>query len=898
MSAAIGHRSRAGAVSNAGKRLAARAIVLLALSGVAGAAPAASRWSLLPQPVHAQLTASRVVRISDGARVAVRGADRRQLESIADRFIRLVASTRGLHLRAAAAGERPAITFAVNPHSNVVGDAGYRIVIGEHGVWILARSPRGAFYGGVTLWQLLTAPGWTRGSAASIAAGVIDDHPRFAWRALLLDSGRHFQSVADIKQLIHWMSLEKLNVLLWHLTEDQGWRLEIPQYPALTETGACRRAVGLDVELTGAADKPYCGFYTEAQVRDIVRYAAARFVTVVPEIDLPGHSQAAVAAYPWLGVTGNDPPVWTDWGVSPWLLNPDDRTLQFVDTVLDEVMRLFPSRYVSIGGDEADKEQWNASPQVRAQMRRLGLANMDQLQGWFTSRVADHLIRHGRTPVGWDDELLAGATLPASEVVMSWHDDDEERVALEAIRQGHRVILNPQGSLYFDHYQSDLPDERPGQPPEVTLREAYDAAVIPPRATAAEASGVIGVQADLWTELMPTFALDQHALFPRLAALSELGWSPASAHDWNGFLQRLTGELSRYRALGIGYADTAFAPKFDVTAGRKGTLRVALSDQARFGNIRYTTDGSRPTATATPYVRPLEFSARGRVTLRAATFAPDGFMLAAPRMQVLDASTLLRRDGSELESCSGQPGMRLGGNRPPHGPRPVYELDVGDMCWNWARAPLHGSRRVSLTVGRVTWRFGDEAKEAVVRPKASPAGEFVIHADSCTGPLLATLPLAPATAAAGRASSRAKSWRRGGMAFGTCASSPPAIRTTASACVQPTSQAPRVNCRIHGVARRGGAIVHGSTAYGCPDRQLRGSGRRAASRADDPIARRQKGQVRYGRQRDRYAHRVDGRIVHGHRHRCACLADARDRAEAHGPGHPGQHLGGKHRPAA
>jgi hexosaminidase len=587
--------------------------------------------------------------------------------------------------------------------------------------------------------------------------------------------------VADIEKLIDWMSLDKLNVLLWHLTEDQGWRLEIPKYPALTKTGACRKAAGLDIELTeaqrdrnavegiprssygatwerespeapaarrgetGAADKPYCGFYTEAQVRDIVRYAAARFVTVVPEIDLPGHSQAAVAAYPWLGVSGERPSVWTDWGVSPWLLKPDEKTLQFVDDVLDEVMQLFPSRYISIGGDEADKQQWNASPELRERMRRLGLANMDQLQSWFTGQVADHLVKHGRTPVGWDDELVAGAQLPASEVVMSWHGNDQEHVALEATAQGHDVVLTPQESLYFDHYQSDLPDEWPGAAPMATLRQTYDTVVIPNGATAVESSRVIGVQGGLWTELMPSFASDQHALYPRVAALSELGWSAASAHNWNGFLQRLPAELARYRALGIGYADTAFAPAFDVAAGGKGMLRVALSNQAKFGEIRYTTDGSAPVSTSTQYVRPLEFSVQGNVTLRAATFAPGGgFDLAAPRTRVLDASTLLGRDGSELAACSNQPGTRLGGNQPAQGPRPVYTADIGNMCWQWRRAPLEGIQHVTLTVERVAWRFGDEANGATVRPKASAAGEFEIHVDSCTGPVLASLPLASA----------------------------------------------------------------------------------------------------------------------------------------------------------
>jgi hexosaminidase len=417
--------------------------------------------------------------------------------------------------------------------------------------------------------------------------------------------------------------------------------------------------------------------------------------------------------------------------------------LQFVDDVLDEVMQLFPSRYISIGGDEADKQQWNASPEVRAQMRKLGLANMDQLQGWFTHQVAAHLIQHGRTPVGWDDELVAGATLPAPEVVMSWHGDDNERVALTAIRQGHDVVMTPQESLYFDHYQSDLPDEWPGPPPAATLRQAYETAVIPSGANAVEAQRIIGVQGGLWAEQMPTFAHDQHAVFPRIAALAELGWSPSNARDWNGFLQRLPAELARYRALGIGYADSAFAPVFHVTAA-DGALRVELSNQVAFGTIRYTTDGSEPTRQSTPYTGPLTLATP--TTLRAATFAPDGFELAAPRTQVLDETTLLSRDSSALATCSRQPASRLEGSKPTKGARPIYAVDIGNACWLWPQAPLDGIQHVAITVERIAWRFGDEAKDAVVRPKASVAGEFDIHADSCTGPLLARLPLKGAKA--------------------------------------------------------------------------------------------------------------------------------------------------------
>lgn len=741
MSGAAGHCSRQTL-----PRGFAIAVACLATTGKAVAAPASaaasSPWSLLPQPATVRLAESGALKISDGALVAVRGASRAQVQNIADRFAQLAANTRGLKLRIAATTDtRAAITFDVDPNANVVGDSGYRIEVGAEGVRVIARSPSGVFYGGVTLWQLLTPPGWIRGSAAEIAQGVIEDHPRFAWRALLLDSGRHFQSVAEIKQLIDWMSLDKLNVLIWHLTEDQGWRLEIPKYPELTKTGACRKAVGQDIELTGAPDKPYCGFYTEAQVREIVHYAVDRFVTIVPEIDIPGHSQAAVAAYPWLGVTGERPDVWTNWGISPWLLKPNEKTLQFVYDVFDEVMRLFPSRYISFGGDEADKQQWNTSPELRARMQRLGLANMDQLQGWFTGQVADHLVKQGRTPVGWDDALIAGVKIPASQVVMSWHAGDERRVVLE---QDHEVVLAPPESLYFDYYQSNLPDEWQGQPPMTTLRQAYDTEVVPSGATAAQANRIIGVQGNLWSELMPRFANIQHALFPRIAALSEVGWSTASAHDWNGFLRRLPVELARYRALGIRYADTAFAPAFSVTAGGKGMPQVALSNQVSFGEIRYTTDGSTPTSKSTPYVKPLQFPAQGKVTLRAATFAPGGFDLSAPRTQLLDGSTLLTRNDSELESCSNRPQMRLDGNLPAQGPRPVFKLSVGDMCWLWRTAPLQGIERITLTVGHVAWRFGDDARDAVVHPGTSASGEFEVHADSCTGPLIGRLPLAPA----------------------------------------------------------------------------------------------------------------------------------------------------------
>ncbi|MGH8214510.1 MAG: family 20 glycosylhydrolase, partial [Rhodanobacteraceae bacterium] len=344
--------------------------------------------------------------------------------------------------------------------------------------------------------------------------------------------------------------------------------------------------------------------------------------------------------------------------------------------------------------------------------------------------------------VGWD-EILQGK-VPQSAVVMSWH---EPKDALQAIEQGHDVVMASSPTLYLDHYQSDLQDEPPGRPGVESLKDVYDYDPVPQGATVAQAKHILGLQANLWTEYMPTFARVEHAVFPRVAALAEVAWSPASTHDWRGFLARMPVELARYRALGIQYADSAFAPAFALSAGPKGTIEVALSNQADFGTIRYTADGSVPTVASSRYTAPLSFPAGQTTTLRAATFASDGFELAAPRAQAIDTPALLTRNSDQLDTCKNQLVLRLEDDRPLHGTRPVYKVDIENMCWRWKGAPLEGVRSISLTVGNLPWNFQlwtDNAK-VVARPKATPAGEFEIHEDSCTGPLLATVPLAKAT---------------------------------------------------------------------------------------------------------------------------------------------------------
>ena len=721
-------------------RLLPVAVILIASAGAALADTAVPAWSLVPQPAAVHPAARGAVTVSDGDRVA--GGP--QARGIVQRFVALVAATRGLHLKLVdsdtAAAATATIRFHLDPHAQVQGDAGYRVAVGEGHIDVTARAARGLFYGGVTAWQLLT-PDAGKG-AVQVADGTLDDHPRYAWRGLMLDSARHFQSVADIKRLLDWMSLNKLNILHWHLTDDQGWRLEVPKYPELTKIGACRKATGPDAALTGAPDKPYCGFYTAADVRAVVAYAAARYITVVPEIDVPGHSQAAIAAYPWLGVTGKRPPVGTDWGVNTWLLAPDARTLKFLDDVFDEVMRLFPSRYIHIGGDEAAKDQWEKSPAVRAHMQKLGLKDMDALQGWFTTQVADYLAKHGRIAVGWD-EILHGK-VPASAVVMSWHSPEG---ALQALQQGHDVVMASSPTLYLDHYQSGLHDEPPGRPAVESLQDVYAYDPVPKGATAAQQKHILGLQANLWAEYMPTFARVQHAVFPRIAALSEVAWSPAATHDWRGFIERMPAELARYRSLGIAYADSAFAPAFALSAATTGSINVALSNQADFGSIHYTTDGAAPNVASPAFSQPLQFPVDSTTTLRAATFAADGIELAAPRAQTVDEAALLTRSSDQLDTC-GKPliVLRLEDDRPLGGPRPVYRLDIANMCWQWKGAPLDGVKRIALTVGNLPWNFALWKDDAgvVARPKQSPAGEFEVHLGSCTGPLLATLPLATA----------------------------------------------------------------------------------------------------------------------------------------------------------
>jgi hexosaminidase len=716
-------------------RLLCGLLVLATSAARADASFQGRQVSLVPLP--AQLTVADGTFRVDAQTPIVTADHDESTRRTAQYLAELVARTRGLQLSVKqGSASVPGIVLQRDPRAPVANREGYALDVTPQGIRVTARDEAGLFYGAVTVWQLLTPD--TRRGAVQVPAMHISDQPRFAWRGLMLDSTRHFQSVAEVERLLDQMAEHKLNTFHWHLTDDQGWRIQIKRYPELTRIGAWRTPpdAGQDGE-----PQRYGGFYTQDDIRHVVAYAAARQITIVPEIDMPGHAQAAVAAYPQLGVTGKHPAVSTDWGVNPYLYNVDDDTFTFIDNVLDEVLALFPSKYIHLGGDEAVKDQWQASPAVQAKMRALRITSEDALQGWFIGRIGRYLDQHGRKLIGWD-EILEGDNLPADATVMSWRGIDG---AIKAALLGHDVVLSPAPGLYFDHVQGDLADEYAGRLGVESLKNVYDFQAVPAVLNATQTTHVLGVQANLWTEHMPTFAHVEHAAFPRLAALSEVAWSPPATNHWPGFLARLPAQFGRYRAQHVNVADSAFA--VDIAADRNlalatGKATVTLANQAGVAVIRYTLDGSAPTPASPRYDAP--FNVRLPVTVRAASFAADGSPLAAPRERVLDRAVLLSLPGTMLPNCP-RSDFRLHVQPMPDAKstQPVYAVNVFDSCQQFPATWMDGVAAIRVDAARLPRNFAlaHEQKLVVSRPHATPFGELVVHADQCDGPVLASMPL-------------------------------------------------------------------------------------------------------------------------------------------------------------
>lgn len=516
-----------------------RALILLWLAVTSRSVCAAPAVALVPQPARLILTGAAFVL---GPKTAIVLPPQSGVEAVGALLAQRLRTATGYPLPIVSSPRTDAIFLTNAGTDKTLGREGYTLIASPSGILIRALSPAGLFYGTQTLRQLLPPQIESASRAPGVVWSVpgvkIWDRPRFPVRGLMLDSARHLQSVAFIKRTLDRLAYHKMNTFHWHLSDDQGWRLEIKRYPKLTEVGAWRSEDG----------HRYGGFYTQAQVKDIVAYAAARFITIIPEIDMPAHSGAALAAYPELGCQP-----------SPNTLCPGKpATYAFVQGVLSEVMALFPSRAIHIGGDECPKDQWKTSPDCQALMHREGLSNEDALQNYFTRRVAAFLAAHGRRLQGWN-EIRQGGPLPTSVIVQQWNDPS---VALSAVRAGNDVVTSLTRYVYFDYSNDTTP-----------LQRVYSFEPMPMGLDPGQAKHILGPEACLWTETKPTDAVADEFLWPRVCALAEVAWSSASSRDWPDFKARLlAAHFARLAQMGLGAPESPLG----------NSVRQALIERSNF----------------------------------------------------------------------------------------------------------------------------------------------------------------------------------------------------------------------------------------------------------------------------------------------------------------------------
>ncbi|WP_418992521.1 beta-N-acetylhexosaminidase [Alistipes sp.] len=601
-------------------------ILLILASGVALAAcgDSARPVAIVPYPNSIQ-TRSGVFDVR-GRTVACDSRADERTQRAASEFARQVAAASSAENPFVVTDELPArgIRFEL---CDTLPEEAYRLDITRRAVTVRASAFPGFFHAVQTLKQLLPAAVFggesDPGAEWTLPCLEIADAPRFAYRGMHLDVSRHFFGVEEVKRYIDLLALHKLNRLHWHLTDDQGWRIEIRRYPELTEIGSIRPKTMIRKEWDNYDTTPYGGYYTQDQIREVVAYAADRAIEVIPEIDLPGHMLAALAAYPQLGCTGGPYTVWGQWGVADDVLCAGrEETFEFIEGVLAEVIELFPSPLIHIGGDECPKVRWERCPRCQARIRQLGLKDDVQhtaehyLQSYVMARVGEFLARNGRRIIGWD-EILEGEA-PADATIMSWRGDEG---GVAAARQGHEVVMTPTSHFYFDYYQSlDTENEPFGIGGYVPVEQVYS--YEPPfgELTPEERQRIVGVQANLWTEYIASNEHLEYMLLPRLAALSEVQWCRPGVRDWQRFAANFP-LAPIYRAMGCNFARHLFgvtgACEVDTD---EHCLRMTLSTQGD-APIRYTTDGSDPALAGTPYTGPVRIAKSCR--FRAAALRDD-----------------------------------------------------------------------------------------------------------------------------------------------------------------------------------------------------------------------------------------------------------------------------------
>ncbi|SFE13572.1 hexosaminidase [Chitinophaga sp. CF118] len=520
--------------------------------------------------------------------------------------------------------QQPVINFVDvsgnNPETNsMIYPERYELDVNA-GTVSLKGDAAGLFYGLQTLQQLLPLE---KSTTIHIPGVQIIDKPRFAYRGLMLDVSRHFFPPSYIKQFIDVMAQYKFNRFHWHLTDDQGWRIEIKKYPRLQEIASQRKEtiVGHHRYSNGFDGKPYGGYYTQDEVRDIVKYAAERHITIIPEIEMPGHSQAVLTAYPSFGNTGGPYEVRSTWGISKDILNPvNDSVFTFLEDVLIEVMDLFPAKYIHIGGDECLKDRWKESPQVQELIKKLGLKDEHALQSYFIQRIEKFVNSKGRNIIGWD-EILEGGLAP-NATVMSWRGEEG---GIAAAKEKHDVIMTPNTYLYLDYYQGHPATEPLNAGGYLPLSTIYKYEPLPPSLNAEEQKYIKGVQANIWTEFIPDNLMADYMVWPRALALSETAWSPASKKNYNRFLKKMPAELARMEKENINF-------RIPEPAGLESKLVIApaaivkLTPPVKGAAIYYTTDGNQPGINSNRYTQPihLQVPANGSVKLQCIVVTPSG----------------------------------------------------------------------------------------------------------------------------------------------------------------------------------------------------------------------------------------------------------------------------------
>lgn len=497
-----------------------------------------------------------------------------------------------------------------------IADEGYSLDIDPSEIIIKASSAAGFYYAVQSLKQMLPIAVYEDKKSDSaqkweVPCAHIDDAPRFSYRGMHLDVARHFFSVDEIKSYIDLLAMHKLNVFHWHLTDDQGWRIEIKKYPKLTEIGSIRKQTMVGKNFDQYDNTPYGGYYTQDQIRDIVNYAEERFITIIPEVDLPGHMVAALASYPSLGCTEGPYEVQGMWGVHPDVLCAGkEETYEFVTDVLSEVLELFPSRYIHIGGDECPKDRWKKCPLCQARIRKLGLKTdkehtaEERLQSYFMTRVEKFLNENDRQIIAWD-EILEGGAAP-NATVMSWRGTDG---GVKAAKLRHNVVMTPNTYLYFDYYQSEDTQTEPlAIGSYVPLERVYDFDPVPDTLDNDSKKYILGVQANLWTEYIPDFKQVEYMLLPRLDALSEVQWTWPENKNWESFLDRLQHNIQVYDQKGCNYGKQIFGinPEYRIIP-EKHCIEVTLRTHGD-APVYYTLDGTVPTEKSTRYTQPIELT--------------------------------------------------------------------------------------------------------------------------------------------------------------------------------------------------------------------------------------------------------------------------------------------------